>query len=52
MPALTPLTSAGRMSSAHPGSMPDTNTDVSPALARRLDTSSNSCGALAGCSNG
>ncbi len=52
MPALTPLTSAGRMSSAQPGSMPDTNTDVSPSPQAASTASSSSRGALAGCSSG
>ena len=42
MPAPTPLTSTGRMSSAQPGSMPDTNTDVSPSRTRRSTASSSS----------
>ena len=52
MPAPTPLTSAGRMSSAHPGSMPDTKTELLPAVHAGTTSSSSSCGALAGCNKG
>ncbi len=52
MPALTPLTRIGRMSSAQPGSIPDTNTELSPIAHARSTASVTGVGALAGWSSG
>ncbi len=40
------------MSSAQPGSMPETNTELSPMAQARSTASVTGAGALAGCSNG
>ncbi len=52
MPALTPLTRIGRMSSAQPGSMPDTNTELSPFAQARSMASVTGAGVLGGWRSG